>query len=41
MEKYLGLEDIGEGLSRVCFRQKILGYFDENTLRIHGELGRL
>lgn len=40
MEKHVGLEDIGEGLSHVCFTQKMLGYFDENTLRIHDELGR-
>ena len=41
MEKDVGLEEIGEGLWRVYFRQKMLGYFDENTLRIQDELGRL
>lgn len=41
MEKNVGLEEIGEGLWRVYFRQKMLGYFDENSLRIQDELGRL
>jgi len=41
MEKNVGLEELGEGLWRVYFRQKMLGYFDENTLSIQDELGRL
>ncbi len=39
--KYVGLEEIGEGIWRVLFRQKLLGYFEEKTLRIQDELGRL
>lgn len=41
IEKNVGLEEIGERLWRVYFRQKMLGYFEEETLRIQDELGRL
>lgn len=41
IEKNVGLEEIGEGLWRVYFRQKMLGYFEQETLRIQDELGRL
>ena len=41
IEKNVGLEEIGDGIWRVYFRQKMLGYFDETTLRIQDERGRL
>ncbi len=41
IEKYVGLEEIGQGIWRVLFRQKLLGYFEEKVLRIQDELGRL
>ena len=34
-------QEIGEGLWRMYFRQKMLGYFDEATLRLQDERGRL
>lgn len=40
-EKDVGLEEIGDGIWRVYFRQKMLGYFHEEELRIQDELGRL
>ncbi len=40
-EKYVGLEEMGNGFWRVYFRQKLLGYLDEKKLRIMDELGRL
>lgn len=40
IDKYVGLEELGDGIWRIYFRQKLLGYFDENTLRIMDELGR-
>lgn len=40
-EKNVGLEEIGEQLWRVYFRHKMLGYLEEETLRIQDELGRL
>ncbi len=33
--------EIGEGIWRVLYRQKLLGYFEEKMLRIQDELGRL
>ncbi len=39
--KHVGLEDIGEGIWRVLFRQKLIGYFEEKTLKIQDEIGRL
>ncbi len=39
--KNVGLEELGEGFWRVFFRNKFLGDFDEKTLRIQNELGRL
>jgi len=33
VEKNICLEEIGEGLWRMCFRQKMLVNFDEATLR--------
>lgn len=41
IEKDVGLEELGEGIWRVFYRQKMLGYFDEKTLRIQDEKGRL
>ncbi|SHH66307.1 hypothetical protein SAMN02745124_04454, partial [Desulfofustis glycolicus DSM 9705] len=41
IDKHVGLEEIGEGIWRVYFRQKLLGYFDEKSLRIQDEKGRL
>lgn len=40
IEKYVGLEEIGNGIWRVLYRQKLLGYFEEKLLRIQDELGR-
>ncbi len=39
--KDVGIEEIGTGVWRVFFRQKLLGYFEEQTLRIQNEIGRL
>ena len=41
IDKYVGLEELGDGIWRIYFRQKMLGYFDEKTLRIQDEIGRL
>ena len=41
INKHVGLEDLGDGIWRIYFRQKILGYFDEKTLKIQDEAGRL
>ena len=41
IEKDVGLEELGDGLWRVFFRDKMLGYFDEKTLRIQDERGRI
>lgn len=38
--KRIGLEELDNGLWRVFFRGKLLGYLDERTLRIEDELGR-
>lgn len=41
IDKHVGLEELGEGIWRIYFRQKMLGYFDEKKLRIMDEIGRL
>lgn len=41
IEKDVGLEELGEGIWRIYFRQKMLGYFHEKELRIMDEIGRL
>ncbi len=41
IDKHVGLEELGEGIWRIYFRQKMLGYFHEKELRIMDELGRL
>lgn len=41
IDKHVGLEELGDGIWRIYFRQKMLGYFDEKTLRIQDEIGRL
>lgn len=41
IEKEVGLEELGNGIWRVYYRNKMLGYFDEKTLRIQDEKGRL
>jgi transposase InsO family protein len=41
IDKHVGLEEIGGGIWRVYFRQKMLGFFHEKSLRIQDELGRL
>lgn len=41
IDKYVGLEELGNGVWRIYFRQKMLGYFDEKSLRIMDEIGRL
>ena len=38
--KRVGLEELDNGLWRVFFRDKLLGYLDERTLRIEDSLGR-
>ena len=39
--KYLGLEDLGNGIWRVYFRSIFLGYFDETDLRNKEQAVRL
>lgn len=39
-EKRVGLEEVGDGIWRVYFRQKPLGYFDERVRRIQDDQGR-
>lgn len=39
--KHVGLEELGDGLWRVYYRNKLLDYLDEKKLRIMDELGRL
>lgn len=39
-EKWVGLEPVDEGIWRVYFRQKMLGYLDEKVMRIQDSLGR-
>lgn len=41
IDKYVGLEELGGGVWRIYYRQKMLGYFDEEKLRIQDEIGRL
>lgn len=41
IDKHVGLEELGNGIWRIYFRQKMLGYFDEKKLRIMDELSRL
>lgn len=38
--KYIGLEEIGNNIGRVYFRQKLLGYLDAAILRIQDDHGR-
>ena len=40
IDKYIGLEELGNGISRVFFREKLLGYLDESILRIQDDQGR-
>ena len=39
--EYVGLEEIATGKWRVYFRDTLIGYLDEETLRIQDDLGRL
>jgi hypothetical protein len=39
-DKRVGLEPVDEGIWRVYFRQKMLGYLDEKVMRIQDNLGR-
>jgi len=39
--KYIGLEEMSTGKWRVYFRDTLLGYLDEESLRIQDDLGRL
>lgn len=39
-EKYVGLEEMGEGIWGVYFRKKRLGFFNEKIGRIHDDEGR-
>jgi transposase InsO family protein len=38
--KYIGLEELGNGIGRVFFRHKLLGYLDASILRIQDDHGR-
>jgi transposase InsO family protein len=40
-EKWIGLEQVGERVWRVYFRQKLLGYLDEKVMRIQDSQGRI
>lgn len=40
IEKYVGLQEMAKGKWRVYYRDKLLGYLDEHTLRIQDDLGR-
>ena len=40
IEKYIALEEMAAGKWRVYYRDTLLGYLDEQTLRIHDDLGR-
>jgi hypothetical protein len=40
MGKDIGLEELANGIWRVYFRCKLLGYLDEHTLRIQDLKGR-
>lgn len=40
-DKHVGLEELGNGIWRIYFRNKMLGYFSEKELRITDELGRM
>lgn len=40
IEKRVGLEEVGDGIWRVYFRQKLLGYLDEKVMRIQDNQGR-
>jgi len=40
IEKYVGLQEMAKGKWRVYYRDKLLGYLDERTLRIQDDLGR-
>jgi len=39
--RYIGLEEMAQGKWRVYFRDTLLGYLDEESLRIQDDLGRL
>ena len=41
IEKYIGLEEMAAGKWRVYYRDTLLGYLDEQTMRIQDDLGRL
>ena len=41
IERYIGLEEIAEGLHRIYYRSFLLGYFDEKLLRIKDGWGRV
>jgi len=40
IDKHIGLEELGNGIWRVFFRSKLLGYLDEKNLRIQDVKGR-
>jgi transposase InsO family protein len=41
IERYIGLEEFTDGLHRVYYRNKLLGYFNERTLRLIDGQGRV
>jgi transposase InsO family protein len=41
IERHIGLEEIADGLHRIYFRDILLGYLDERTLRITDGQGRV
>ena len=41
IEKYIALEEMAQGKWRVYYRDTLLGYLDEQTLRIQDDFGRI
>ena len=41
IQKYIGLEEMAQGKWRVYYRGTLLGYLDEQELRIRDDLGRV
>jgi len=41
MGKYVGIQELGNGIWRVIYRNVFLGFFDENNLRNKEQATRL
>ncbi|MDH3329793.1 MAG: hypothetical protein OEM01_11210 [Desulfobulbaceae bacterium] len=41
IDRHVGFEEVDDGIRRIYFRQKMTGYFDEKTLKLQAEIGRL